>query len=117
MGGGDIKVRRAPMRLTNWSGRLLYYRVSLWPSHDLHPNRDDCRESGAPSGPSGRPAALAQGIGQVTILSSRPLSIPRRISIAIRRPVLMGRRQSEFPYGWPIDMWTFVPPPMRGATS
>src|SRR6059036_3702621 len=75
------------------------------------------RYPGAPSGPSGRPAAIAQGIGHVTISSSRPLSTPRRISIAIRRPVLIGRRQSEFPYGWPSDMWTFVPPPIRGATS
>src|SRR2546422_1718725 len=75
------------------------------------------RHPGAPSEPSGKPAALAQGIGQVTISSSRPLSIPRRISIALRRPVLMGRRQSEFPYGWPTDMWTFVPPPIRGETS
>lgn len=46
-----------------------------------------------------------------------PISMARLISIVMRRPVLMGFLQSEFPYGWPTLMWTFVPPPTRGATS
>jgi hypothetical protein len=45
------------------------------------------------------------------------ISMARLTSMVIRRPVLMGFLQREFPYGWPTLMWTFVPPPTRGATS
>lgn len=46
-----------------------------------------------------------------------PISMARLTSMVMRRPVLMGFLQREFPYGWPTLMWTFVPPPTRGATS
>ena len=53
----------------------------------------------------------------VTIASSLPASIAFRTSSAMRRPVDIVRRHSAFPYGGPTDMCTFVPPPIRGATS
>src|SRR6266571_681416 len=34
-------------RLTNRSGRTIYYRDARWPPYGLHSNRDDRRESGA----------------------------------------------------------------------
>src|SRR3989442_1602402 len=64
-----------------------------------------------------RRRGVAAAEDQGTSSPSRPVSIARRISIAMRRPVLIGPRHSEVPYGWPTAMWTFVPPPIRRATS
>jgi len=53
----------------------------------------------------------------VTISLSNPSSEAIFTSLATRRPVDMEVRHSALPYGCPMPTWTFVPPPMRGATS
>src|SRR5206468_9970496 len=87
------------------------------PAHERHDEPHDGRRRPRYLGPPPRASRTRPIEIHVTSSPSRPVSMPRRISIAIRRPVLIGRRHNEFPYGWPTDMWTFVPPPIRGETS
>lgn len=124
LGGTSLVADHTFSRLGISRGELVSPRLPRHPPRACGPRRSAYPSSCPPvryPHEEERPRDGSMGTGRrsphVTRSSRRPDSTPRRISIAIRRPVLIGRRQRLFPYGWPTDKWTFVPPPIRGATS